>query len=630
MSFSKINLCLSCDDNYAKYAGVVVASVLANANADDNLKIYILDGGISDDKKEKILSLASIKNCEIIFVPIDESMFEDYAKVKTHKYISVATYYRLKAPSLLPNVDKIIYFDCDIVANSSLKELFEIDIKDYLLAGVSDNKKRIVKENPTYVNAGMLLMNLDKMRKENTEEEFYNYTKENINTITKGDQEIINEVCKGKIKVIDSQWNVQTSNFVNRSDYTVNPKIIHYLSKEKPWKFGSYSYHKNYWFKYLQLTPWALNAEEKKYWYNKNFIASILGYIKHRPLFFLRPRFYKALLLTYVFKNKQYANTKEICLFNFPIIKYQDAGKRYITKFLGIKFTINKNPYSKKQLAKLNKPYEIGENTNRPKVLNVHQTLELLATTNKSIARYGDGEFNLIFGESIPFQTFDSNLQNRLKDILVSCDENIMIGIPDVFGDLSRHKKDHIDFWRKYTVNYRQDIYNIIDMKKTYCDSIATRLYIEYLGYLNPKECFDKFKTIWTDKEIVFVEGEASRLGYKNDLFSGAKSIKRIICPAKDAFGKYNEILEECKKQTTEKLFIIALGPTATVLAYDLTKLGYRALDLGHIDIEYEWFLRGSKEKILIKDKYVNEVKGGRTITQLEDEEYLSQIIRKI
>ena len=294
---SKINVCISCDDNYAKYAGVVVASVLTNAATDDYIVFYILDGGISSDNKDKILSLKSIKNCDINFVSINSELFEDYAKVKTHKYISIATYYRLKAPSLLPDIDKIIYLDCDVAVNTSLKTLFDVDLKDYLIAGVQDNKRRMVKENPQYVNAGVLVFNLELMRKNNTESKFYEYTKDNIHTITKGDQEIINEVCKGKIKVVEPEWNVQTSNFVNRSSYTNKPNIIHYLSKEKPWKFGAFSYFKNYWFKYSMLTPWA---DEWNYNYLKNQAASIFGYIKHRPLFFLRPRFYKAIFMTYV------------------------------------------------------------------------------------------------------------------------------------------------------------------------------------------------------------------------------------------------------------------------------------------------------------------------------------------
>lgn len=137
-------------------------------------------------------------------------------------------------------------------------------------------------------------------------------------------------------------------------------------------------------------------------------------------------------------------------------------------------------------------------------------------------------------------------------------------------------------------------------------------------------------KRIWNNKDVVFVEGEGTRSGYGNDLFSNTASIKRIVCPAVNAFDKYDEILNTCLEFDKNKLFIIALEPTATVLAYDLAKQGYRALDLGHLDIEYEWFLRGTKKKIPIKDKYVNETKRGKVITKIKDENYLLQIYKKI
>ena len=123
-----INVCLACDNNYAKYAGVVIASILVNANHDDELVFYILDGGIEQDNKEKILSLKSIKDCKINFVEIDNNLFRDYMSVKTHEYISLATYYRLKLPSMLSDIKRVIYFDCDVVVNSSLKSLFNKDI----------------------------------------------------------------------------------------------------------------------------------------------------------------------------------------------------------------------------------------------------------------------------------------------------------------------------------------------------------------------------------------------------------------------------------------------------------------------------------------------------------------------
>ena len=166
---NKINVCLACDDNYARHAGVVIASVLANANSEDELTFYVLDGGILDENKNRILELKSIKNCDINFIKIDESMFEDYKKVKTHSYITLATYYRLKLPTLLPDVSRVIYFDCDFVINSSLKDLFNKNLGDLPLAGVRDINKRELRKNHNYVNAGMLVMDLDNLKKQNIE-----------------------------------------------------------------------------------------------------------------------------------------------------------------------------------------------------------------------------------------------------------------------------------------------------------------------------------------------------------------------------------------------------------------------------------------------------------------------------
>ena len=297
---NKINICVSCDDNYSKYAGVVIASALANANKDDYLSVYVLDGGITQEHKEEILSLKSIKECDINFVEIDQSLFDEYAKIKPHSNITIATYYRLKLPTLLPNVDKIIYFDCDMIINSSLKELYETTMTDFLVAGVSDINKKMVKKNPSYVNAGMLVFNLAKMREENTEDTFLDWTKENIENIKVGDQTIINEVCKEKILLVDDVWNVQSSNFTNRSSYTNNPKVIHYVAKKKPWHWASFSYHRDLYFKHLQLTPWKLDEKEYKHWTKDNQFASLVEYVKYRPIFFLRPRFYEALIKTYL------------------------------------------------------------------------------------------------------------------------------------------------------------------------------------------------------------------------------------------------------------------------------------------------------------------------------------------
>lgn len=318
-------------------------------------------------------------------------------------------------------------------------------------------------------------------------------------------------------------------------------------------------------------------------------------------------------------------------LFNLNI-QETDYYKKYCFKVLGIPFKIGMPKFSKSEIKKLNAKYESNsDDVLIPKVENLQNTLNELIHTDKSICRYGDGEFNLILGDGISFQDYSTELANRLKEILNTNDNNIMVGIPDRFASLEEY--DNIDtiFWRKYMVYNRDKINKILRFDKQYYDACVSRPYIAFKDKSHCKTYFEKFKKIYADKDIIFVEGEASRLGYKNDLFFGARSIKRIICPAKNAFNKYNEILETCKKFASENtIFILALGPTATVLAFDLANAGYRALDLGHIDVEYEWYLMGAKKKVPIKNKYVNEAKHGRKITVIEDENYINEIIANL
>ena len=114
---------------------------------------------------------------------------------------------------------------------------------------------------------------------------------------------------------------------------------------------------------------------------------------------------------------------------------------------------------------------------------------------------------------------------------------------------------------------------------------------------------------------------------------NNAKSIKRIICPAENAFDAYEEILKYVTnlKINKDTLILISLGPTATVLAYDFAKLGNQVFDFGHFDIQYEYFLRNATKVIKIPSKYVNEIiEGARNISPVTDEKYLSQIIHTI
>ena len=267
------------------------------------------------------------------------------------------------------------------------------------------------------------------------------------------------------------------------------------------------------------------------------------------------------------------------------------------------------------------------------KIYDDYKTLDEIINKNKSISRYGDGEFKFLFGKNLGFQKYNKELSKRLLEILNSKEKNLLIGInlpykPKIMDAFNLHAQNYYKSWLR---KYRFLLAKILKNKKYYSSRI-TRFYIDLKSKENVPNFIKKLKKIWEKRDVVIVEGEKSRLGIGNNLFANMNSIQRIICPVKNAFNRYYEIINTVKSKVDKnKLILIALGPTATILAYDLYKLGYQAIDVGHIDIEYEWFLRKANRKIAIKNKYVNEKRRRqKPFTKVKDKNYYRQIIATI
>ncbi len=270
-----------------------------------------------------------------------------------------------------------------------------------------------------------------------------------------------------------------------------------------------------------------------------------------------------------------------------------------------------------------------------PVIKSREETISKIVNEAKSIARFGDGEFATIAGRvRHGFQSeVDEGLKERLIEVLNSNEERLLIGIADNYGRLDKYSeqtKREIRRYMKDTV--RKEHLSLLDPDKTYYDAYITRPYVLYADWDTdaPKKRFEELKQIWHNRKCVFVEGEYTALGVGNDLFDNAKSIQRIIAPAENAFKKYDAILEACINQDKDSLFLLALGPTATVLAYDLCKAGYQAVDIGHVDLEYEWFLKGEGRRSEVSNKYNNEFPGGNTPTKITDPTYTTQILTQI
>lgn len=129
----KINICLISDENFVQHLAVTMASILANANIDDELYFYILlDNTLPSNLKNKIIELKKIKNCTINFIEVEKSLFNKYSNVRKMANFKFFLGYILK------DLDKVLYLDCDLVVLTSLKDLFSENIDNYYLAG-ADN-----------------------------------------------------------------------------------------------------------------------------------------------------------------------------------------------------------------------------------------------------------------------------------------------------------------------------------------------------------------------------------------------------------------------------------------------------------------------------------------------------------
>ena len=266
-----------------------------------------------------------------------------------------------------------------------------------------------------------------------------------------------------------------------------------------------------------------------------------------------------------------------------------------------------------------------------PKIMTIEETILKIVKDKCSIVRYGDGEIMYIVDQlNLPFQVYTAELSTKLKSILSSNHPQILIGLPLGYQTIEPFEKEVQIFWRSQISWAYPRLRRYLDLNKIYYNANITRLYYGFGDREKSKTYFELIKKVWEDREILLIEGEKSRLGVGNDLFDRARRVERILAPAHHAFNKYEELLKEALKHDKTKLVLVAMGPTAKVLVYELAIKGYQAIDIGNIDIEYEWFKMGVKERVKIKGKYTSEVVGGRIVDDLQDSLYASQIIAKI
>lgn len=272
----------------------------------------------------------------------------------------------------------------------------------------------------------------------------------------------------------------------------------------------------------------------------------------------------------------------------------------------------------------------------KPRILSHSEAIEQIVTQRMSLARFGDGELKVMLGGDINFQHTSPLLSEKLRGAFHRNDPHLLIGIPDVFEHLERYNVKEQSFWRYHLRFRRWYWYRFISRSQWYASTFLSRFYsMEYDAQLAETR-LKMLRRLWEGRNILFIEGKDTKLGVGNDLFQNAASIRRILCPAKDAFSSYDVIHKTTLSIAhPDDLIILALGPTATALTADLCKAGLQSLDLGHIDIEYEWYLQHSSSKTGIKGKFCNEAFISHACMhevegELTDDSYIQQVVATI
>lgn len=308
-----ITLALAADNNYAMPLAVVLSSIDRHLDARQDLSIYILDGGITPENKEKIIQGLDFQKRHITLTWLNPQNLEDgeiLSNLKIDGHVTVVTYYRLLLPYLLPKtLEKVIYLDSDLLICSDLTPLWETDISHYPLCAVQDMGAPLVSSqyglknyqelglNPQwkYFNAGVMVLNLQRWREERIAEKVMSYLQEQKDFVRWWDQDGLNAVLAGQWGELDPRWNQiphifyyqqwQDSPFSQEVYQAVSehPWIIHYATKNKPWVFKvNFRPNEILYYEYVDRTAWK-GWRPKEKWsvrfdrYRQRCLSLIMG-----------------------------------------------------------------------------------------------------------------------------------------------------------------------------------------------------------------------------------------------------------------------------------------------------------------------------------------------------------------
>ena len=271
-------LILSCsytlDNGYIYQTLVSMISLVSNAGNNTFYNIYLLvSPDLTKANKDILMSVEKSYNehCKIIII----DMGNKFEGKDTNFRIPIATYYRLDLHNLLPDVDRIIYMDGDTAVYQDLSELIFLDMKGNYILGFLDSDPNALRKynfkNPVVLCAGVILIDLSAMRKNNMTSKFNEFMNANLGKLEQRDQTVINVICQGKTSTLPPKygmWNFRTfRDFKNHNNDHVRynkkelllayikPGILHYIIG-KPFHKLINSYYFDEWWEYAKKSSY--------------------------------------------------------------------------------------------------------------------------------------------------------------------------------------------------------------------------------------------------------------------------------------------------------------------------------------------------------------------------------------
>ncbi|PYZ92855.1 glycosyltransferase [Salipaludibacillus keqinensis] len=248
----EIHLVTAANNKYVEPLSVMLYSLLINKTSKIPLKIYIIASNLTLENKHNIIKLMQNFNSSIDFISIGHSK---YNKLKTVGHLTKETYYRFSIPELLgEHIRKVLYLDCDLIIKDDITRLWNYDVNHYTLAAVENPglthrfKDLLIPEDSSYFNAGVLLINMEKWKQENTTNKLLKFIEKNQSKIKLCSQDPLNAVLHNKWLKLDPTWNYQV---FRCSHLDINPSIIHFTTHKKPWKGYKPLFYEEY-FNYLK------------------------------------------------------------------------------------------------------------------------------------------------------------------------------------------------------------------------------------------------------------------------------------------------------------------------------------------------------------------------------------------